>query len=510
MNVICVKDFSFTYPQGNTIIRSLSFDLEKGEMMLLCGKNGCGKSTLLRSLKKEVAPKGKREGTIEINGSSQILFQDCDKNIIFRSAFEDLIFPACNSGMPEETILQKADEVLELFGISHLRDRDTATLSGGEKQILSLASLFMLSPDLLLLDEPLAQLDEQAKAAFLQKLKPVQQAGTAIIIAEHNTDALLEQAQKVLIFSESGNEVFTKEDLAQARAFPDFPDYICLEQKLTLSVKDFTKQEAVENLNAIKPRLTITPIARNLPEGNTVLSGEQLTFSYPQKQVLSSLSFSLKAGEIAFLNGANGAGKTTLLELLCGFHQAKTGQVRLSSGQHLGYLAQNPVYSFLQDSLQKDCSFLLRQNRLEQNKTEALFARYPLFEDLKALLPKNPLDFSGGELAKAAIFKLLLIDRTILLLDEPEKHLDRDSMEEFSCLIKDLAAGGISFIIVSHSPDFMYRTAHTVWQLEGGSITTYRPQDYFPAQCQTSLYQAIAATELPLFAVQEAEVTPHG
>ena len=117
MNVLDVKDFTFTYKNGKTVLHKLSFTLNKGQMLLLCGKNGCGKSTLLRCIKEDVAPKGKKEGTITVNGGCQILFQDCDKNVIFRSAYEDLIFPACNAGLPEEAITRKADEILALFGL---------------------------------------------------------------------------------------------------------------------------------------------------------------------------------------------------------------------------------------------------------------------------------------------------------------------------------------------------------------------------------------------------------
>ena len=213
MSIVCVKDLSFTYPNGKNVLNRLSFSLEKSQMLLLCGKNGCGKSTLLRLLKKEVAPKGKTEGETTVSGESAILFQECDKNIIFRSAYEDLIFPACNSGMPEEEIGKKADEILTLFEIEHLKHRQTGTLSGGEKQLLSLAALMMLQPALLLLDEPLSQLDEQSKETFLQKLLLIKAQGTAVIIAEHNTDGLLENSEKVLIFDEQSATLYRREEL---------------------------------------------------------------------------------------------------------------------------------------------------------------------------------------------------------------------------------------------------------------------------------------------------------
>ena len=133
-----------------------------------------------------------------------------------------------------------------------------------------------------------------------------------------------------------------------------------------------------------------------------------------------------------------------------------------------------------------------------------------MFADLKALYAQNPLDLSGGERAKAALFKLLLIDRDILILDEPEKHLDKNSIAALSHIIKDLAAQGFSFIIVSHSPDFIYNTASSICLIENGMLQTYTRNEYFPARCKTSLYKAIEPAGLPVQDVKEAEVSADG
>ena len=510
MSILDVKDFSFTYPNGKKVIQSLSFSLCKGEMMLLCGKNGCGKSTLLRSIKKEVAPRGIKSGEITVHGNCQILFQDCEQNIIFRSAYEDLIFPACNSGMPEEEITRKAKEVLELFGISHLASRATGTLSGGEKQILSLASLFMLAPDLLLLDEPLSQLDEEAKAVFLQKLMLVKNSGTAIMIVEHHTDALLEKSEKVLIFSDTAHTVYTKENLHESEQFPNFPEYIRLQQRLHLPINTFTCEEAVQNLTAVKENLKIRPLSRQSGTKESVITCRDIRFAYAKEEILNNLCLELHQGESAFLCGKNGAGKSTLLSLICGFLKPAQGEIIKSDGAKIGYLAQNPVYSFLKDTLIEDYRFALKKNRLEESLIESTLAQYPMFEDMRALLGQNPLDLSGGERAKAAIFKLILLGARTMILDEPEKHLDKASIRELSRIINALSARAYAFLIVSHSPDFIYTTASTVHHLEGGKIQTYTPQAYFPARCETSLYRAIKPANIPLMELHEAEVSENG
>lgn len=511
MSVLSVKDFSFTYPNGKKVIDRLNFSLNKGEMLLLCGQNGCGKSTLLRSIKKEVSPKGEKEGEITLAGTCQILFQECDKNIIFRSAYEDLIFPACNYGLPEEVIRQKADEVLNLFDIAHLKKRNTATLSGGEKQMLSLAAVCMLEPDVLLLDEPLSQLDEDAKSIFIEKLMLMKNSGTAIIIAEHNTDTLLENSEKVLIFADGENTVYDKCDLHKSPAYPNFPAYVKLEQRLKLPLKDFSAHEAAQQLKHVRDTLHITRLRAPESEKEVIVECRDIHFSYEKTEpVLCGADFSLKKGEITFLCGKNGSGKSTLLNLICGFLSPQSGEISFSAAEKIGYLAQNPMYSFLKDTLAEDYRYVLKKNHLPALRLDEALESYGVFSDLSALMAQNPLDLSGGERAKAAMFKLILIQRGIFILDEPEKHLDKSSMMELSHIIRSLAQQGFSFIIVSHSPDFIYRTAKTVSCLQNGLIETFPRDSFFPAYCETSLYRAIKPSGVPILDVCEAEVKSHG
>ena len=510
MKVVDVKEFSFTYPNGKTIFQNLSFSLDKGELLLLCGENGCGKSTLLRSLKEEVAPKGKKSGELLVNGQSAILFQECDKNIIFTNAWDDLIFPACNQGLPEAEIMERADKILSLFHITHLKHRQTATLSGGEKQLLALASVMMLEPDVLLLDEPLSQLDEAAKESFIERLLLIKAAGTAIIIAEHNTDKLLDMSDQVMIFDAGAVTHYHRDDYRNISAFPNAPEYIRLERKLGLPIRDFTREEALKNVLRVGEGIFFSPLERGAAAKDTVLTTRHLSFSYVSSiPVLEDVNFSLQQGEVACLVGKNGAGKSTLFYLLCDFLKAKSGEVSVAAGQRLGYLAQNPAYAFLKDSLREDFLYLLKKNRLPAERIEECFQKYTLFADLPELMESNPLDLSGGERAKAAIFKLLLLGRTILLLDEPEKHLDKHSMKALGHIIRSLSAQGVSFFIISHSPDFIYRCAHRILLLQGGKIEEYRPEDFFPTHSETALYSVIKPAKLPLFDCDEAEVR-HG
>ena len=150
------------------------------------------------------------------------------------------------------------------------------------------------------------------------------------------------------------------------------------------------------------------------------------------------------------------------------------------------------------------------KNKCDESRMEQMFARYPVFADLKPLLGQNPLDLSGGERAKAALFKLILIGKRIMLLDEPEKHLDKNSIEELSFILKDLAQKEFSFVIVSHSPDFIYNTAHTVSLMEEGKLTKYERDVYFPQYAETSLYSVVKEVPIEVFDVKEAEVKADG
>lgn len=509
MNIVSVKHFCFTYPDGKEILKDVSFELGKGEMLLISGENGCGKTTLLRSLKKEIAPKGKKSGEININGECAFLFQESDKNIIFRSPYEDLIFYACNLGIDADIIDQKAKEVIEMFNLSHLMDRNTDTFSGGEKQILALASLLVTEPDLIILDEPLSQLDEQSKEMFLQKLLFAKQNLSAtIIIAEHNTDKLLENCDKFIYFKNAETLTVQNGALNERLNAPNLPEYIKLENKFSLPYKSFKTSEAAENINSIKDKLILQPRkSRKLPEEN-ILEIKSLLFYYDE-ELLKDVNFTLKRGEISFVQGKNGAGKSTLFKLILSFLKAKKGEIKLAPNTQIGYLAQNPIYSFLKDTLEEDYKYILARNGMDEEKIAKTAQEFSDYESLKPLFKSNPLDLSGGERAKAAMFKMLLLNKNLILLDEPEKHLDKMSCEALSAVIKSLADKGISFLIISHTPDFIYRTADSVKLLKNGKIEEYKCEEYFTKIAQTSLFSSLRECNIPLRTAEQTEVE-HG
>lgn len=508
MSMVSVKDFCFTYHNGKEILNNINFELEKGEMLLISGENGCGKTTLLRSLKKEIAPKGKKSGEIRLNGESAYLFQESDKNIIFRSPYEDLIFYACNLGIDAEKIEAKAKEVIDLFSLSYLMGRSTDTFSGGEKQILALASLLVTEPDLIILDEPLSQLDETSKRLFTEKLVFAKEnLNASIIIAEHNTDKLLEYCDKFMYF-ENGKATLIDGEVEKCFNAPNLPEYIKLLNKLGLNYKSFKTDEACENINKIKGSLVLNPKANRELGEEKIMEVKSLEFSYDE-ELLKNLSFGIKKGEIAFLTGKNGAGKSTLFKLICSFLKAKKGEINFADNTKIGYLAQNPIYSFLKETLEEDYKYILKKNNLETEKLEETFEKFESYSSLRELLKVNPLDLSGGERAKAAMFKMLLLEKNLILLDEPEKHLDKKSTEELSAVLKTLADAGISFIIISHTPDFIYRTADSVKFLNNGKIDEYSTEEYFNNICETSLYASLKACGVRLRTTEQTEVE-HG
>ena len=240
-----------------------------------------------------------------------------------------------------------------------------------------------------------------------------------------------------------------------------------------------------------------------------MLGCENVSFRYGKNEVLEALSLSLYKGQAAFITGANGAGKSTLLYLICGLLKPAQGSIRLGAEHKTGYLAQNPMYSFLKDTLDADFRYILKKNGLPAQRLEEIFNAYPLFEDLRTLLSANPLDLSGGERAKAAIFKLLLLQRDVLLLDEPEKHLDKTAVLELGNVIRALCAQGVSFLIVSHNPDFIFRTADSVHEICHHQMKHYLPEGYFPARSKTSLYRAVEAAGLEILDCSQVEVA-HG
>lgn len=504
MALFQLENMSFTYPGENRrVLTDLNFSIQEGEFFVLCGASGSGKSTLLRLLKHTIAPAGKLEGHIlyrdtpvhllqekTLAGEIGFVFQNPDSQLVSDHVYNELAFGLENLGVSPVEIDSRVAETAAFFGMEAYFDRRTTQLSGGEKQLLNLASVMVMEPSVLLLDEPLSQLDPIAKMDFIEQLRRVnQELGITVIMAEHDLDEVYGLCDRMLVL-EGGKPLYLgqKRDAAETLFEKGHP----MARAMPASIQVMKKLE-IENAypaDTKEARNVLLKKGQSIKEANylykrsqadTILRCKNISFAYTRgTQVLEDINLSLQEGGSLGIIGGNGAGKSTLLAILSGNLRPQRGKVICK--KKIGYLPQNPYYMFLKDTLEEDLAFLCKTQGLPPDAYLEKMEMNPFFQDLGQKLAQNPMDLSGGEAQKAALFKLVLAGNEILLLDEPAKGLDAPAKEALIGLIAELRANGAAVIFVSHDLDFTAQCAEACVMLFHGKIAAHgTPRELFSA-----------------------------
>lgn len=511
---------SFAYPDAKMrALDQVSFSMEEGEYIVVCGESGCGKTTLLRQVKPELTPAGARDGSIyymdqslaEVPGQVSAMEigyvqQNPDNQIVTDYVWHELAFGLENMALPTSTIQRKVSEMASFFGMEEWFRKKTSELSGGQKQMLNLASIMAMNPKLLILDEPTSMLDPLAARNLLDTIARInRELGVAVLLCEHRLEDVFQRADRVLLMKQGSiladdtpeNLTFAlQRDPTASRIYLGLPgaarifgelqkEGICpADKKLPLSIRDARRILKELNLpfEETAPTHQKTDSVRDKGE-KPVLEGKELWFRYEAKgkDVLRGLSLSVRRGELLSLLGGNGAGKSTLLRVLCGLKKPLRGNVKMEKGMRLAMLPQSPQALFTYDSVWEDLLDAAKQGRgarfvdkvqgnAEASAERAREAAAKL--ELTDKLTSHPFDLSGGELQRAAIGKLLLQDADILLLDEPTKGLDAYLKQELAGILKKLTAEGITILMVTHDLEFAASYADRCALLFDGRITS--------------------------------------
>lgn len=512
-----IKNLSFSYPLGEgKALDNINLKIEKGEFAVICGKSGCGKTTLLRHLKPAITPHGKREGEIffegrEINSLSQreavskigYVMQSPENQIVTDKVWHELSFGLESLGEEPRRIRLKVAEMASFFGIQQWFSKGVEELSGGQKQLLNLASIMAMQPQVIILDEPTSQLDPIAAADFLAAVKKINSAlGVTVIISEHRLEEVIPLADKVIVMDEGRSfscspceaySVLKKMGNPMAEAMPapvqiaagisEHSEIKGYEDKLPLTVRDgrlFLSEYMKDKIPAEKEtEEKISP--KNLPDAIKV---HDLWFRYEKKgaDIIKDLNFSVKKGTFHAVLGGNGAGKTTLLSLISGNLKAYRGKITLGEkGDKLkiALLPQNPQTLFVKKTLLEDIEegIDVKMSREEKEKTAREAAQRVYLQNL---LLRHPYDLSGGEQQRAALAKVLLTKPDILLLDEPTKGLDCCFKKELAEIIKELNFQGVTVIAVSHDIEFCAEYADFCTLLFcGEAVSTAGAREFF-------------------------------
>lgn len=472
MAQIEIKDLSFKYKMAEAeSLKNISLSIEKGQFIVVCGKSGCGKTTLLRCLKPHIRPAGSVSGTIYYNNKEIETFtdgqqakkigyvmQNPEHQIVTDKVWHELAFGLENFGEKSENIRARVAEIAEYFDITGWYHEDTDKLSGGQKQLLNLAAIMVMNPEVLVLDEPTAQLDPIAAERFLDILKKINEDfGITVIISEHRLNYILQKADKVLVLEKGKVEIFgAVRDVVKKGLIMDIaplmpvPSRVFYADKgngeIPISISDGRKWLAAEKIKNIaennhrrnQKAAGMDEVRLSKEECSVFCKNVWFRYNKNGRDIVKGLDLKVKEGEIFAILGGNGTGKTTTILLLSKILKAYRGKI--DTVGKVAVLPQNVQTLFERETVSEELG-KIPESILEQM-------------ELKRLLDMHPYDLSGGEQQKVALAKILSKGPDILLLDEPTKGIDNIFKEELGALLRNLSEQGKTIIIVSHDLDF--------------------------------------------------------
>lgn len=513
MQTFTITDLSFTYPTESVpALQNVSLSIEAGSFTVLCGRSGCGKSTLLRQLKPILQPHGTQTGTILFEGKSLsslsqreqsarigFVLQNLDAQLVTDKVWHELAFGLESLGLSTPVIRRRVAEIASFFGIQNWFYKPVCELSGGQKQLVNLASVMALEPSVLLLDEPTSQLDPIAVTDFLSTLGRInRELGTTIILSEHRLEDALALSTNV-VFLERGrildsgtaSEVGSRLKAAGSDMFSAMPApmriYAGVPNDLPCPVTVAQGRQWLEAFSETHPLCTVPPAAPSEKrEGPAAVELDEAFFRYDKQSpdVVKALTLRAYPGELLAILGGNGTGKSTTMGLISGIHRAYRGKVSVLgtapqevSGK-IALLPQDPQTLFVKNTVIEDLLSVL--DDAPRDRRKALALEKARLCELMELLERHPYDLSGGEQQRAALCKVLLREPEVLLLDEPTKGLDAEFKRVFARIIRRLCARGVCVIMVSHDAEFCASYAsRCAMFFDGAIVAEGTPREFF-------------------------------
>lgn len=514
MEILSIKDLTFSYPnKENFALQNVNLSINSGDFVVVCGQSGSGKTTLLRMLKKEIAPHGEKQGAVYYKGedveklddkiSAQkigFVFQKPDQQIVTDKVWHELAFGLESLGYDSDYIRLRVGEMANYFGITSLFRKKTTELSGGQKQLMNLASVMAMSPDVIILDEPTSQLDPITANDFITTLKKINdELGLTVIIIEHRLQEVFPIADKVAVMEDGKVICYDTprnvcEKLSNHPMSQGFPSAVRIWQKsggkgnCPLTVKEGRN---FINSNFSERKL---PLRNTIPNTEDIITLKDVFFRYEKggNDILSGTNLSIKKGEHFCILGGNGSGKTTTLKILAGLLKPYRGKVIIDNNKmtkkttadfnRLGVamLPQNPESVFLKSRVIDDYTELCKIKGIEKSDYEDKINSVAEKLGIKDLLENHPYDLSGGEIQKCALGKVLISEPKILLLDEPTKGVDAYSKLSLSKILQEIKYDGVTIITVTHDVEFASIVADRCGLFfDGEVLSSLVPQEFF-------------------------------
>lgn len=473
---IKLANITFSYDAEEPQLKNLSLEIKKGECVLVTGASGCGKTTLTRLINGLIPHyyEGELTGELHLNGKNareleeweygqQVgsVFQDARSQFFTSNVLDELAFASENYGLEAERINQRIEAVLKQNQIDYLKKRKLAQLSSGEKQKVAMGAVEVHSPEIFVLDEPSANLDNQGNAQLAATVKQLKQAGKTILIADHRIHYLMEVVDRVVYLAKG--EVKAQWTIDEFRQL----------SKTELHSFDIREKQEVYT----------SELLREENQEPAFLALQNLTIGYHRlaPSLIKDLNLTLAKGEIVLITGENGLGKTTLARTLCGLNKEQAGSISINGQMQTAkkrrgkcwFVLQDADYQLFSDSVLNE--LLLGTKKTEENlvKAERLLKELNLWK----FKDQHPATLSGGQKQRLVFAVGLMREPELLILDEPTSGLDAGNMRRVQRMIVDYANKGITFVIITHDLEFAKGFGRRTIQLEKAASSKLQPSD---------------------------------
>jgi energy-coupling factor transport system ATP-binding protein len=492
--MIKFKSLTFHYPKTKIpILSDLNLEINPGTLTLVTGVSGSGKSTLLRCLNGLVPhfSGGIITGSISVFGLNPIkegpekmaadvgfVFQEPEAQFVYDNVEDEIAFALENAGIPYDGMHKRVGEIIEKLSIEEIRNKKIGQISGGEKQLVAIASALVGGKKLLILDEPTSQLDPQTADNLLTVITRMkEELGLTIIIAEHRLERLLPYTDNLLHLQSNSSPIFGRPREVLSK-IDQVPPLIEIARKLQISslpvkIEEFP-QIQIEPQDSEDPHLS----KEAGKSKKSILSLSRVSTIIDQNVIVKSVNFELRKGEILNILGPNGSGKTTLLRSILGLLPT-TGQILLNGTdikmldfhniiEHVAYLPQNPNDLLFAETVMDELRITLKNHKKKMDRPEMeIFLEH---FGIKEKQDDYPRDISIGERQRVALAAIMIIKPNLVLLDEPTRGLDYNAKLALRNLIKDWANQGVSIMLVTHDVEFAATLANRVIILENGQV----------------------------------------
>jgi energy-coupling factor transport system ATP-binding protein len=500
-SAVCCEGIEFSYDlESAPVLRGVDLDIAKGSFAVIAGPSGAGKSTLIRTFNNVIPQffRGPFSGTRWVAGAQVekqpiavlarkigMVFQDFEQQLFSTSVILDLSFAPENFCIPPDEMRRRIKALLDVFHLTHLKNREPSSLSGGEKQKLAIASVLAYRPEILVLDEPTTDLDPDSRDLVLQVIPQLKEWVDTLIVVEHEMEHV-QTADRIFLLSggkihSSGSptDILTRSSILKDHSLAPL-DLVRVQEALGMTPRLLSPDEFARHLEPRRLR-KIDAVART--QSKPVVEIADLSFRYHARDsfALENVSLEVREGEFAAVIGHNGSGKSTLLKHLNGLQHPQKGNIKILGkdvrewgrkelSRSVGLVFQNPDHQIFEETVRQEVEFGPRRfgfsdDVMNRNVSEAIETMA-----LSEQAGRDPFQLSKGERQRVAVASILSVQPDILVLDEPTTGLDDQQQRYLLNLLRRLNSSGKTVIIVTHALRLVAEYCNYVVLLDRGRV----------------------------------------